>query len=112
MTYFRIFLYIPFFINSIQHVDQAFDVYFRFLYRQLKNQHYQHFLLFLTIESTFDSGSNVERKTKLFPVCFCILKVFFKKIKFFLFFSLLQINIFLMFSNYFIVLISKIIFKK
>ena len=26
-TFFRIFLYIQFFINSIQHVDQAFDVY-------------------------------------------------------------------------------------
>jgi uncharacterized membrane protein len=38
--------------------------------------------------------------------------VFLKKIENFLFFSLLQINIFLMFSNHFNVLMSKIIFKK
>jgi len=45
----------------------------------------------------------------LFPVCFCVLKVFFKKINFFLFF-LFQINMFLVFSNYFYALVSKIIF--
>jgi len=43
------------------------------------------------------------------PVCFCILKIFLKKLKF-LFFSLLQINIFLVFLYYFDMLISKIIF--
>jgi hypothetical protein len=44
---------------------------------------------------------------------FCILKVFLKKIKFFLFFSFLQINIFFfIFSDNFDMLISKIIFKK
>jgi hypothetical protein len=35
-----------------------------------------------------------------------------KKVENFLFFYLLQINIFLMFSNHFNVLMSKIIFKK
>jgi hypothetical protein len=35
-----------------------------------------------------------------------------KKINFFLFFNLLQINIFLVFLNYFDVLMSKIIFLK
>jgi hypothetical protein len=35
-----------------------------------------------------------------------------KKFKFFLFFSLLQINIFLVFLDYFDALISKMIFKK
>jgi hypothetical protein len=29
------------------------------------------------------------------PICFCVLKVFLKKFKFFLFFTLLQINIYL-----------------
>jgi len=43
-------------------------------------------------------------------ICFCVSKVFFKKIIFFIF-SLLQINIFLVFSTYFNVLISKMIFK-
>jgi len=38
--------------------------------------------------------------------------VFLKKIKIFLFFYLLQINIFLVFLNYFDILISKIIFLK
>jgi hypothetical protein len=41
-------------------------------------------------------------------VCFCVLKVFLKKFKFF--FSLLQINIFLVFSYHFNDLMSKIIF--
>jgi len=45
------------------------------------------------------------------PVCFYILKVFLKKIEFYLFLSLLQINIFLIFSDHFDVLISKIILK-
>jgi hypothetical protein len=36
--------------------------------------------------------------------CFCVSKTFLKKSKFFLFFSLLQINIFLVFSDYFDVL--------
>jgi hypothetical protein len=44
--------------------------------------------------------------------CFCVLEMFLKRIKFFLIFSLFQINIFLVFLNYFDVLISKIIFKK
>jgi len=39
-------------------------------------------------------------------------KSILKKFKFFLFFYLLQINIFLVFSNHFDVLMSKIIFKK
>jgi uncharacterized RDD family membrane protein YckC len=43
-------------------------------------------------------------------ICFCILKMFLKKIEIFLFF-LLQINIFLIFSDHFDVLVSKIIFK-
>jgi hypothetical protein len=43
---------------------------------------------------------------------FCVLEIFLKKFKFFLFFPLLQINIFFMFLVYFDVLISKIIFKK
>ena len=42
---------------------------------------------------------------------FCVLEMFLKRIKNFLIF-LLQINIFLVFLNYFDVLISKIIFKK
>ena len=42
-------------------------------------------------------------------VCFCISKVFLKKINFFLFF-LLQINMFLVFSDIFDMLLSKIIF--
>jgi len=37
--------------------------------------------------------------------------MFFKEIKFFLFFSLLQINYFLVFLNHFYILISKIILK-
>jgi hypothetical protein len=41
-------------------------------------------------------------------VCFCILKVFLKKIKFFL----KKINVFLVFSDHFDVLMLKIIFKK
>jgi len=45
-------------------------------------------------------------------VCFCVLKIFLKKINFFYFFSLLQINIFLVFLDHFDALISKIIFKK
>ena len=45
-------------------------------------------------------------------VCYCVSKTPLKKFKFFLFFSLLQINIFLVFSNYFDVLMWKIIFKK
>jgi hypothetical protein len=43
-------------------------------------------------------------------VCFCVLKLFLKKFKFFLFFSLLQINMFLIFLDHFDALISKIIF--
>jgi hypothetical protein len=47
--------------------------------------------------------------------CFCVSKTFLKKSKFFLFFSLLQINIFLVFSDYFDVLhennFKKIIIK-
>jgi len=47
------------------------------------------------------------------PVClFLYLKNVFEKIKFFLFFSLLQFNIFLLFLDHFNKLISKIIFKK
>jgi hypothetical protein len=41
-------------------------------------------------------------------ICFYILKIFFKKINFFICFKL----IFLMFLDHFDVLISKIIFKK
>jgi hypothetical protein len=44
------------------------------------------------------------------PVCFCVSKAFLKKIEFF--FSLLQINIFLVFLDHFDALISKMIFKK
>jgi hypothetical protein len=43
-------------------------------------------------------------------ICFCVSKIFLKKIEIFLFF-LLQINIFLVFSDYFDVLVSKIICK-
>jgi hypothetical protein len=43
------------------------------------------------------------------PICFCVSKVLLKKFKIFLFFSLLQINIFLVLSNHFDVLMSKII---
>jgi len=43
----------------------------------------------------------------LSSICFCIFKVFLKKIKFFF-----QINIFLVFSNYFDELMLKIFFKK
>jgi hypothetical protein len=46
------------------------------------------------------------------PICFYISKAFLKKFEIFLFFSLLQINIFLVFSNHFDVLMSKIIFLK
>jgi len=45
-------------------------------------------------------------------ICFCVSKIFLKKFKFFLFFSSLQINIFLVFLDYFDPLISKLIFKK
>jgi hypothetical protein len=45
-------------------------------------------------------------------ICFCVLKVFLKKKLNFKFFSLFQINIFFVFSDYFDALISKIIFKK
>jgi hypothetical protein len=45
-------------------------------------------------------------------VCFCVLKMFLKKFKIFLFLSLFQINIFLVFLDHFDALISKIIFKK
>jgi hypothetical protein len=44
-------------------------------------------------------------------VCFSILKVFLKNLNF-LFFYLLQINMFLVFSNHFDALMLKIIFKK
>jgi hypothetical protein len=44
------------------------------------------------------------------PICFYVLKTLLKKIKKILFFSLLQINIFLVFSDHFDALISKIIF--
>jgi len=44
------------------------------------------------------------------PICFCILKVLLKKM--IIFFSLLQINPFLVFLDHFDVLISKMIFKK
>ena len=43
---------------------------------------------------------------------FYVLKIFLKKINFFLFFYFFQINIFLVFLGYFDALISKIIFKK
>jgi hypothetical protein len=43
-------------------------------------------------------------------VCFCVLKVFLKKFKFYFIFFI-QINIFLVFLDYFDALISKIIFK-
>jgi hypothetical protein len=43
------------------------------------------------------------------PVCFCVSKAFLKKIDFF---SLLQINMFLVFLDHFDALISKMIFKK
>ena len=46
------------------------------------------------------------------PVCFCVSKAFLKKFKIFLFFFLLQINIFSVFSDHFNALISKIIFLK
>jgi len=46
------------------------------------------------------------------PICFYILKIFLKNLNFILFFSLLQINIFLIFLNHFDVLILKMIFKK
>jgi len=57
---------------------------------------------------------NSQIQQKVFPVYFYISKTFFKKIKFFLFFSLYQIKFFLIFLNYFDfdALISKIIFKK
>jgi hypothetical protein len=42
---------------------------------------------------------------------FCVSKALLKKFENFLFFSLLQINIFLVFSDYFDALISKIILK-
>jgi hypothetical protein len=42
----------------------------------------------------------------------CVLEVFLKKIENFLFFYLLQINIFFIFSDYFDVLMLKIIFFK
>jgi hypothetical protein len=45
-------------------------------------------------------------------VYFCVLKVFLKNFNFILFFSLLQINIFLVFSDHFNDLMSKIILKK
>jgi hypothetical protein len=51
-------------------------------------------------------------RSNLDHVCFCILKVFLKIFKFYFILSLLQINIFLMFSDHFNALISKIIFKK
>jgi hypothetical protein len=44
------------------------------------------------------------------PVCFCVSKAFLKKFEIFLFFSLLKINIFLMFLDYFDVIISETIF--
>ena len=44
-------------------------------------------------------------------VCFCVSRAFLKKFKFILFFSLLQINIFLVFLDHSDVLISKIILK-
>jgi len=43
---------------------------------------------------------------------FYVLKIFLKKLEIFLCFSLLQINIFLMFLNHFDALMSKIIFLK
>jgi len=47
------------------------------------------------------------------PVCFCVSKALLKIFEIFLFFSLLQINIFFfMFSDHFDVLMSKMIFKK
>jgi hypothetical protein len=46
------------------------------------------------------------------PVCFCVSKALLKKFENFLFFSLLQINIFLVFLDHFDTLISKIIFLK
>jgi len=52
----------------------------------------------------------VPKKLKI--IYFCILKIAFKKIKIFLFFYFLLINIFLVFLDYFVALISKIIFNK
>jgi hypothetical protein len=46
------------------------------------------------------------------PICFCILKALLKKMIIYLFFSLLQINPFLVFLDHFDVLISKMILKK
>jgi hypothetical protein len=58
-------------------------------------------------------GKKVWRKKKLYrPIYFCVSKALLKKFKIFLFFYVLQINIFLIFLNYFNILISKIIFKK
>jgi len=52
-------------------------------------------------------------KAVLGPVCFCVSKVFLKKFANFLFFNLLQINIFFFVClNHFDALVSKIIFKK
>jgi hypothetical protein len=44
------------------------------------------------------------------PVCFCVSIVLSKKFEIFLFFSLLQINIFLVFSDHFDTPMSKMIF--
>jgi hypothetical protein len=49
--------------------------------------------------------------SKTMSCLFLCFKNVFEKIKYFLFFSLLQINIFLVFSDHFDVLMSKIIFK-
>jgi len=45
-------------------------------------------------------------------VYFYVLEIFLKKIEFYLFFSLLQVNILLLFLDHFDALILKIIFKK
>jgi hypothetical protein len=51
----------------------------------------------------------IEKKFMKWSICFCVSKTFLKKFNFFLIFFLLQINIFLMFSNHFNIIILKII---
>jgi len=50
-------------------------------------------------------------RSNLDHVCFYVLKVFLKIFKFYFIFYLLQINIFLVFSDHFNALMLKIIFK-
>jgi hypothetical protein len=51
-------------------------------------------------------------RRKLESICFFVSKALLQKFEIFLFFSWIQINIFLMFLDYFDALISKMIFKK